>query len=100
MSSSPPLTIIESHGIRALLAAVIAVFGIIRSFGRGLRNLACTLQPIAKPTDGPSIWARLWSGEGATARQVPVLWFDTRGGREGPIVRGLRARPRAGVPNR
>ena len=93
MSSSLLLTITESHGFRALLAVIIAVIAAIRIVGRGLRNLACNKTQSTEPNAGPTFWARLWQGEDARARQVPVLWFDTSGGREGPHFRGLRPQP-------
>ena len=93
MSSSLLLTITESHGFRALLAAIIAVITAIRIIGRGLRNLACNKTQSTEPNAGPTFWARLLQGGDACARQVPVLWFDTSGGREGPHSRGLRPQP-------
>ena len=86
------LTITESHGFRALLAAIISVIAAIRIVGRGLRNLACKTQS-TEPNAGPTFWARLWQGGDACACRVPVLWFDTSGGREGPHIRGLRPQP-------
>ena len=93
MSSSLLLTITESHGFRALLAAIIAVIAAIRIVGRGLRNLACSKAPSTEPDAGPTFWACLLQGSDACAHRVPVLWFDTSGGREGPRVRGLRPQP-------
>ena len=93
MSSSLLLTITESHGFRALLAAIIAVIAAIRIVGRGLRNLACRKSQSTEPDAGPTFWARLLQGGDACARQVPVLWFDTSGGRDGPHIRGLRPQP-------
>jgi hypothetical protein len=93
MSSSPLLTITESHGFRALLAAIISVFAAIRLLGRGLRNLACRFTQPAEPEASPTFWARVLPGEVAGARRVPVLWFDTSGGREGPVIRGLAPQP-------
>ena len=93
MSSSPLLTITESHGFRALVAAIITLIGVIRLIGRGLRNLACRRsQPTAQEA-GPTFWARFLQGGDAGACRVPVLWFDTSGGREGPVIRGLRPQP-------
>jgi hypothetical protein len=93
MSSSPLLTITESHGFRALMAAIIAVIGVIRLVGRGLRNLACRQTQPAAPEAGPTFWARFLQSGDAGARRVPVLWFDTSGGRDGPVIRGLRPQP-------
>jgi hypothetical protein len=93
MSSSLLLTITESHGFRALMAAIIAIIAAIRIVGRGLRNLACSKMPSTEPEAGPTFWGRLWEGRDTCARKVPVLWFDTSGGREGPHVRGLRSQP-------
>ena len=93
MSSSPLLTITESHGFRALLAAIISIIGAIRLLGRELRNLACRKVLPAEPDAGPTFWARILPGGDACARWVPVHWFDTSGGREGPIDRGLRPQP-------
>jgi hypothetical protein len=87
------LTITESHGFRALVAVIIAVIAAIRIGGRGLRNLACNKTHSTEPNAGPTFWARLWQGRDACARRVPVLWFDTSGGREGPHVRGLGPQP-------
>jgi hypothetical protein len=87
------LTITESHGFRALVAAIITIIAAMRIVGRGLRNLACIKTQSTEPNAGPKIWARFWLGEDASARRVPVLWFDTSGGREGPHVRGLRPQP-------
>jgi hypothetical protein len=93
MSSSLLLTITESHGFRALSAVITAVIAVIRLVGRGLRNLACSKARSTEPKAGPTFWARLLQSGDACARQVPVLWFDTSGGREGPHVRGLRPQP-------
>ena len=93
MSSSPLLTITESHGFRALLAAVISIIGAIHLLGRGLRNLACRKVQPAQPDAGPSFWARILLGRTATARRGPVLWFDTSGGRASPIDPGRRPQP-------
>ena len=93
MSSSLLLTITESHGFRALLAVIIAIIAAIRFVGRGLRNLASRKSQPTKPEVGPTFWARLLQGGDACARRVPVLWFDTSGGREGPRARGLRPQP-------
>ena len=93
MSSSLLLTITESHGFRALLAVIIAIIAAFRFVGRGLRNLASRKSQLTKPVVGPTFWARLLQGGDACARQVPVLWFDTSGGREGPHARGLRPQP-------
>jgi hypothetical protein len=93
MSSSLLLTITESHGFRALLAVIVAVIAAVRLIGRGLRNLACRKAQPTKPEAGPTFWARFLQGRDACARQVPVLWFDTSGGREGPHACGLRPQP-------
>ena len=93
MSSSLLLTITESHGFRALLATIIAVIAAIRRIGRGLRNLVCHLAQPTEREPGPTFWARVLQGRDAGARQVPVLWFDTSGGREGPLPSGLRPQP-------
>jgi hypothetical protein len=93
MSSSLLLTITESHGFRALMAAIITIIAAIRIVGRGLRNLACSKTPSTEPEAGPTFWDRLWQGRGTCAREVPVLWFDTSGGREGPHFRSLRPQP-------
>jgi len=90
MSSSLLLTITESHGFSALLAVITAVIAAIRLVGRGLRNLACSKARSTEPEAGLTFWARLLQGGDACARRVPVLWFDTSGGREGPHSRGLR----------
>src|SRR5438270_12670661 len=89
MSSSPLLTITESHGFRALVAAIITIIGVIRSFGRGCRNLARNSQQLAELEAGPKFWARIQRGNVECARRVPVLWYDTFGWREGPTIRGL-----------
>ena len=93
MSSSLLLTITESHGFRALLVVIIAVIAVIRIVGRGLRNLACSKAQSAEPEAGPTFWARLLQGRDACARRVPVLWFDTSGGRASPFHLGLRPQP-------
>jgi hypothetical protein len=72
------LTITESHGFRALVAAIISVIGVVRLLGRGLRNFACRSMQTDELDDGPSFWARILQGGSACARRVPVLWFDTR----------------------
>ena len=33
---------------------------------------------------GRRLWARILIGDAVIARRVPVLWFDTSGGRDGP----------------
>ena len=93
MSSSLLLTITESHGFRALLAVIITIITAIRIVGRGLRNLACSKSQSTEPEASPTFWARLLQGCDAYALRVPVLWFDTSGGREGPHARGLRPQP-------
>jgi hypothetical protein len=93
MSSSPLLTITESHGFRALMAAIIAIIAAVRLVGRGLRNLTCRTAWSTEPEAGPTFWARFLQGGDACACRVPVLWFDTSGGREGPPTRGLRPQP-------
>ena len=92
MSSSLLLTITESHGFRALWAVIIAIVAALRFVGRGLRNLACSKTQSTEPKAGSTFWARFLQGD-ACARKVPVLWFDTSGGREGPHIRGLRPQP-------
>ena len=93
MSSSLLLTITESHGFRALMAVIIAVIAVVRMVGRGLRNLARRQSQSTEQEAGPTFLARLLQSRDACARQVPVLWFDTSGGREGPHMRGLRPQP-------
>jgi hypothetical protein len=93
MSSSLLLTITESHGFRALLASIIAVIAAIRLVGRELRNQVCH---IVQPTEleaGPTFWVRVLQSRDTCARRVPVLWFDTSGGRASPPARGLRPQP-------
>ena len=89
MSSSLLLTITESHGIRVLAAAIISIVGAIRVLGYGLRNLVRRKLQFAEQEADQPFWSYLLEGGNACARRVPVLWFDTSGGREGPIVRGL-----------
>lgn len=89
----------ESHGFRALMAVIIAIIAAIRCVGRGLRNLACRNTEPAEQEPGPSIWARLLQRVDLCACQVPVLWFDTSGGREGPVPRGLRPQPSLAICN-
>ena len=84
MSSSPLLTITESHGFRALMATIIAIIAAVRLFGRELRNLVLRTLRFGQPDAGPAFWAQIWQSRDAVARRVPVLWFDTSGGREGP----------------
>jgi hypothetical protein len=93
MSSRPLLTITESHGFRALMAAIISIIGAIRILGRGLRNLAYRKVQPAAAEAGPSFWARILSCRTASTRKVPVLWFDTSGGRASPLFGGLRPQP-------
>jgi hypothetical protein len=93
MSSSPSLTMTESHGSRAVMAVILAIFAAIRFLGRRLRNLSCHNTEPAAQEASPTIWARLLQSVDPCARQVPVLWFDTSGGREGPVPRGLRPQP-------
>ena len=99
MSSSPSLTMTESHGFHALMWLVAALFAAIRFVGRGLRNLACYNTEPAEQEAGPTFWARLLQSVDTCACQVPVLWFDTSGGREGPVPRGLRPQPSLAVCN-
>src|SRR3954471_21889581 len=93
MSSSLLLTITESHGFRALLAVIIAVIAAIHLVGRGLRNLAYRNAQPTDPEAGPTFWVRFLPRGDASACQVPVLWFDTSGGRDGPLTCGLRPQP-------
>ena len=75
------------------MAAIISIIGVICLVGRGLRNLACGNATPAEAEAGLSFWARLVQAGNACPRRVPVVWFDTSGGREGPHVRGLRPQP-------
>ena len=93
MSSSQLLTITESHGFRALLAAVAWIVGRLARIGRGLRTLSCGNRQPARMDDGSKSWLRILNSIVANARREPVLWFDTSGGREGPHMRGLRPQP-------
>jgi hypothetical protein len=86
MSSSQLLTITESHGFRALLAAVIWITDRLARLGRGLRNLSCGNRQPARMDDGSKSWLRILISNVAGARREPVLWFDTLGRRDGPIV--------------
>jgi hypothetical protein len=98
--SSRLLTITESHGFRALMAAIVSMIVAIRLVGRGLRNLACRkVQPDAADA-GPTFWARILSFGDAPVRKVPVLWFDTSGGRASPPYGGLRPQPLPVYSNR
>ena len=91
MSSSQLLTITESHGFRALLAAVAWIIGALAKLGRGLRNLSCNSQ-LARIDVGSGSWLCILIGEVAFARREPVLWFDTMGRRDGPGARSPRHR--------
>ena len=93
MSSSLLLTITESHGFRALVAVIAAVIAAICFAGRGLRSLACGQLHSAEKEASSPFWARVFQGGGDCTREVPVLWFDTSGGREGPHCRGPRSQP-------
>ena len=94
MSSSQLLTITESHGFRALMAAIIAIIAAHAiASGVDCGTLRAATRSPTEPDVGPTFWARLLQGGDACARRVPVLWFDTSGGREGPHVRGLRPQP-------
>ena len=91
MSSSQLLTITESHGFRALLAAVAWIIGPLVGLWRGLRNLSSSSQP-ARMDVGRGSWLRILIGEVARSHREPVLWFDTMGRRDGPVHRSLRHR--------
>jgi hypothetical protein len=91
MSSSQLLTITESHGFRALLAAVAWITACFAELRHGLRNLSSNSQP-ARMDVGSESWLRILIGEVACSRREPVLWFDTMGRRDGPDDRPLRHR--------
>jgi hypothetical protein len=84
MSSGPLLTITESHGFRALMATIIAIIAAVHMLGRELRNLVLRKMRFGLPGIGLAFWAQIWQSRDAVAHRVPVLWFDTSGGREGP----------------
>jgi hypothetical protein len=84
MSSSLLLTITESHGFRALMATIIAIIAAVRMLGRELRNQVHRKLRFGQPETRLAFWAQIWDSRDAVARRVPVLWFDTSGGREGP----------------
>ena len=92
MSSSQLLTITESHGFRALLAAVAWIVGRLARIGRGLRTLSCGNRQPARTDDGSKSWLRILISNVASARREPVLWFDTLGRRDGPILDDRRHR--------
>ena len=85
MSSSQLLTITESHGFRALLAAVLWMIGQAASLRRGLRNLSYGNRQPARMDDGSGSWLRILISNVACARREPVLWFDISGRRDGPV---------------
>src|SRR5262249_18742925 len=62
---------------------------VVRLLGRELRNLACFNSHRANQDAGSIFWASDLCGPDVRPRLVPVLWFDTSGGREGPVIRGL-----------
>ena len=92
MSSSQLLTITESHGFRALLAAVAWIVGRLARIGRGLRTLSCGNRQPARMDDGSKSWLRILNSNVAIARREPVLWFDTLGRRDGPVLDDRRHR--------
>jgi|SoiMethySBSTD1v2_1073268.scaffolds.fasta_scaffold1613463_2 hypothetical protein len=92
MSSSQLLTITESHGFRALLATVVWIIGQLARIGHGLRTLSCGNRQPARMDDGSRSWLRILISNVACARREPVLWFDTAGRRDGPIVYDRRHR--------
>jgi len=83
MSSSQLLTITESHGFRALVAIAVWIIGNIVSSLHGLRNLLSSSQP-ARMDVGRGSWLRISMGEVDCSHRLAVLWFDTRGRRDGP----------------
>jgi hypothetical protein len=92
MSSSKLLTITESHGFRAVLAAVVWIIGQIAQLWCGLRYLSRGNTQPARMDVGSGSWLRILISDVASARGEPVLWFDTMGRRDGPIDRSLRHR--------
>ena len=92
MSSSQLLTITESHGFRALLATAVWIIGRLARIGRGLRNLSCGNRQPARMDDGSKSWLRILNSIVANARREPVLWFDTLGRRDGPVLDDRRHR--------
>ncbi len=92
MSSSQLLTITESHGFRALVAAVAWIIGRWVAFKLGLRNLWSNSQP-ARMDVGSGSRLRIFLGDVACSRREPVLWFDIMGRREGPPDFGPRPWP-------
>jgi hypothetical protein len=85
MSSSQLLTITESHGFRALLAAVVWIIGRFARIGHGLRTLSCGNRQTARMDDSSGSWLRILISNVASARREPVLWFDITGRRDGPV---------------
>jgi hypothetical protein len=92
MSSSQLLTITESHGFRALLAAVVWIFGRFAQLWRGLRNLSCGNQQPARMDAASGSWLGILISDVANAHRGPVLWFDIHEGRDAPLFGGWRHR--------
>jgi hypothetical protein len=87
MSSSKSLILIESHGFRALIAAIAWLIATMHRIGRGLRNLVSSGAQPGKEMAGQNRLDWLFVPEQACARWQQVNWFDTVGGRDGPSVR-------------
>ena len=84
MSSSQLLTITESHGFRALVAAAaVWIVGLAARLRYGWRNLSCGNAQSARRDVSSSSWLRILFGS-AAARTEPVLWFGIMGRRAGP----------------
>jgi hypothetical protein len=89
MSSSQLLTITESHGFRALVAAVAWIIGCWVACKLGLRNLWSNSQPARMDVVSGSR-LRIFPGDVGCSHREPVLWFDIMGRRDGPPGFGLR----------
>jgi hypothetical protein len=88
MSSSQLLTITESHGFSAVLAAFAWIGARLSQLAHGLRNLSCGNWQPARMDVGSGTWLLFPLSEIVGTR--PVHWFDIVGRRDGPTHWGLR----------
>jgi hypothetical protein len=84
MSSSQLLTITESLGFRALVAAFSLLIALLRRIGHGLRNLTRGGRRLVEAAAGPTGPTKVRCDLPPSSPAARLVWFDMAGGRHGP----------------